>query len=156
MAYVITNKQKSISFISKDLIQLQGQYSGYQTYENGIEGHLITISDADFTSVVANEKDIKVNEDLTVTLTDITYDENRVLGFASKQELDNHINFFKERLKEVIERRISPSSYKDELIAYKALLENFDTSSISYPLTMTFERYLINQNQPVLSYLQII
>jgi thiamine phosphate synthase YjbQ (UPF0047 family) len=156
MAYVITNKQKSISFISKDLTQLQGQYPGYQTYENGIEGHLITISDADFTSVVANEKDIKVNEDLTVTLTDITYDENRVLGFASKQELDNHINFFKERLKEVIERRISPSSYKDELIAYKALLENFDTSSISYPLTMTFERYLINQNQPVLSYLQII
>ena len=156
MAYVITNKQKSISFISKDLIQLQGQYSGYQTYENGIEGHLITISDADFTSVVANEKYITVNEDLSVTLNDIIYDANRVLGFASKQELDNHINFFKERLKEVIERRISPSSYKDELIAYKALLENFDTSSISYPLTMTFERYLINQNQPVLSYLQII
>ena len=156
MAYVITNKQKSISFISKDLIQLQGQYSGYQTYENGIEGHLITISDADFTSIVANEKYITVNEDLSVTLNDIIYDANRVLGFASKQELDNHINFFKERLKEVIERRISPSSYKDELIAYKALLENFDTSSISYPLTMTFERYLINQNQPVLSYLQII
>ena len=156
MAYVITNKQKSISFISKDLIQLQGQYPGYQTYENGIEGHLITISDADFTSVVANEKYITVNEDLSVTLNDIIYDANRVLGFASKQELDNHINFFKERLKEVIERRISPSSYKDELIAYKALLENFDTSSISYPLTMTFERYLINQNQPVLSYLQII
>ena len=156
MAYVITNKQKSISFISKDLTQLQGQYPGYQTYENGIEGHLITISDADFTSVVANEKYITVNEDLSVTLNDIIYDANRVLGFASKQELDNHINFFKERLKEVIERRISPSSYKDELIAYKALLENFDTSSISYPLTMTFERYLINQNQPVLSYLQII
>jgi hypothetical protein len=55
-----------------------------------------------------------------------------------------------------LKERISPSSYKDELIAYKALLENFDTSSISYPLTMTLERYLINQNQPVLSYLQII
>ena len=94
MAYVITNKQKSISFISKNLIQLQGQYSGYQTYENGIEGHLITISDAAFTSVVANEKYITVNEDLSVTLNDIIYDANRVLGFASKQELDNHINFF--------------------------------------------------------------
>ena len=156
MAYVITNKQKSISFISKNLIQLQGQYSGYQTYENGIEGHLITISDADFTSVVANEKKITVNEDLSITLTDITYDANNVLGFASKQELDNHINFLKERLKDVIERKISPSSYKDELIAYKTLLENLDTASISYPLAMTLERYLMNQNQPVLSYLQII
>ena len=156
MAYVITNKQKSLSFISKDLTQLQGQYSGYQTYENGIEGHLITISDADFTSVVANEKDIKVNEDLTVTLTDITYDANRVLGFASKQELDNHINSLKEQLKEVLERKKTSSSYRDELIAYKTLLENLDTASISYPLAMTLERYLMNQNQTVLSHLQII
>jgi hypothetical protein len=151
MAYVITNKQKSISFISKDLTQLQGQYPGYQTYENGIEGHLITISDADFTSVVANEKYITVNEDLSVTLN-----ANRVLDLASKQELDNHINFLKERLKHVIERNIPPNSYRDELIAYKTLLENFDTDSISYPLAMTLERYLMNQNQPVISYLQII
>ena len=151
MAYVITNKQKSISFISKDLTQLQGQYPGYQTYENGIEGHLITISDADFTSVVANEKYLTVNEDLSVTLN-----ANRVLGFASKQELDNHINFLKERLKDVIERNIPPSSYRDELIAYKTLLENLDTDSISYPLAMTLERYLMNQNQPVLNHLQII
>ena len=156
MAYVITNKQKSISFISKDLTQLQGQYPGYQTYENGIEGHLITISDADFTSVVANEKYITVNEDLSVTLNDIIYDANRVLGFASKQELDNHINFLKERLKEVIEQKSKPSSFKDELIAYKTLLENLDTASISYPLAMTLERYLMNQNQPILSHLQII
>jgi len=151
MAYVITNKQKSISFISKDLTQLQGQYPGYQTYENGIEGHLITISDADFTSVVANEKYITVNEDLSVTLN-----ANRVLGFASKQELDNHINFLKERLKDVIERNIPPNSYRDELIAYKTLLENLDTASISYPLAMTLERYLMNQNQTVLSHLQMI
>jgi hypothetical protein len=151
MAYVITNKQKSISFISKDLTQLQGQYPGYQTYENGIEGHLITISDADFTSVVANEKYITVNEDLSVTLN-----ANRVLSFASKQELDNHINFLKEKLKEVLERKKTSSSYRDELIAYKTLLENFDTDSISYPLAMTLERYLMNQNQPVLSCLQII
>jgi hypothetical protein len=47
-------------------------------------------------------------------------------------------------------------SYKDELIAYKTLLENLDTDSISYPLAMTLERYLMNQNQPVLSHLQII
>ena len=156
MAYVITNKQKSISFISKDLTQLQGQYPGYQTYENGIEGHLITISDADFTSVVANEKYITVNEDLSVTLNDIIYDANRVLGFASKQELDNHINSLKKKLKEVLERKKTSSSYRDELIAYKTLLENLDTDSISYPLAMTLERYLMNQNQPVLNHLQII
>jgi len=156
MAYVITNKQKSLSFISKDLTQLQGQYPGYQTYENGTEGHLITISDADFTSVVANEKYITVNEDLSVTLNDIIYDANRVLGFASKQELDNHINSLKEQLKEVLERKKTSSSYRDELIAYKTLLENLDTDSISYPLAMTLERYLMNQNHPVLSHLQMI
>ena len=156
MAYVITNKQKSLSFISKDLTQLQGQYPGYQTYENGTEGHLITISDADFTSVVANEKYITVNEDLSVTLNDIVYDANRVLGFASKQELDNHINSLKEQLKEVLERKKTSSSYRDELIAYKTLLENLDTASISYPLAMNLTRYLMNQNHPVLSHLQII
>ena len=62
----------------------------------------------------------------------------------------------KEKLKEVLERKKTSSSYRDELIAYKTLLENLDTDSISYPLAMTLERYLMNQNQTVLSHLQII
>ena len=156
MAYVITNKHKSVSFISKDLTQLQGQYPGYQTYENGVEGHLITISDSDFTLLIAGEREITVNEDLSITLSNIVYDENNVLGFASKEELDNHISFLIEKLKTIIETKITPSSYKDDLIAYKTLLENLNTASISYPLAMNLERYLINQNQPILGHLQII
>lgn len=152
MAYIITNKQKSVSFISKDLTQLQEQYPGYQTYENGIEGHLITISDADFNLLVAEEKEIRINEDLSVNLIDKTYD----LGFSSKEELDNHISSLIKRLEEVIERKKSPNSYKDELIAYKALLQNLNTASINYPLATTLERYLMDQNQPVIGHLQII
>ena len=156
MAYVITNKQKSVSFISKDLTQLQGQYPGYQIYENGVEGHLINISDEDFTLLVAGEKNITINEDLSINLTNPLYDEKNALGFASKEELDNYISSLKEKLQNSIESRLESSSYKDELIAYKALLENLNTTSISYPLAMNLERYLINQNQAVLGHLQIV
>jgi hypothetical protein len=41
-------------------------------------------------------------------------------------------------------------TFKNELSAYKTLLENLDTSSITYPLNTTLEKYLIDQGNTVL------
>lgn len=149
MAYIVTNKEKNISFISKDLEQLSGQYPGYEIYENGIAGHLITISDADFNLLISHQKEVTVNSDLSVTLTD------KVLGYSSKENLDSYISTIKERINHSINQRYNDSVYKNELETYKTLLENLNTSSISYPLNTSLEKYLIDQGNTILNPLQI-
>lgn len=149
MAYIVTNKEKSISFFSKNLEQLSGQYPGYEIYENGIAGHLITISDADFNLLISHQKEATVNSDLSVTFAD------KVIGFSSKEQLDSYISLIKERINNSIHQRESDSTYKNELETYKTLLENLNTSSITYPLNTSLEKYLIDQGNTILNPLQI-
>ena len=155
MAYIVTNKEKSISFISKDLEQLSGQYPGYEIYKNGIAGHLITISDADFNLLISHQKEATVNSDLSVTLTDKVLAADEVPGFSSKEQLDSYISVIKERINHSIHQRESDNTYKNELETYKTLLENLNTSSITYPLNTSLEKYLIDQGNTILSPLQI-
>ena len=155
MAYIVTNKEKSISFISKDLEQLSGQYPGYEIYKNGIAGHLITISDADFNLLISHQKEATVNSDLSVTLTDKVLAADEVPGFSSKEQLDSYISAIKERINDSINQRTDGNIYKNQLKTYNTLLENLNTSSITYPLNTSLEKYLIDQGNTILSPLQI-
>jgi len=154
MAYIVTNLEKSISFISKDLEQAKAQYNGIEIYQNGLAGHFITISDADFNTLLSNEKIPVVNSDLSVTLRDRVAD-GAILDFSSKEKLDKYISSLKERISDVMKRK-KEGLFKNELSAYKALLENLDTSSITYPFNTTLEKYLIDQGNTVLHPLQIV
>ena len=153
MAYIVTNLEKSISFISKDLEQAKAQYNGIEIYQNGLAGHFITISDADFNTLLSNEKIAVVNSDLSVTLRDRA--DGEILDFSSKEKLDVYISSLKERISDIMKRK-KEGLFKNELSAYKTLLENLDTSSITYPLNTTLEKYLIDQGNTVLHPLQII
>ena len=147
MAYITTNLNKSVLFISKDLEQLQGQCPSYEMYEVGTGGHMINISDADFNPLVTGEKMVIVNNDLSVTLKD------PIGNISSKEELDTIISDIKKEITKVLTFK-KDGSFKNELIVYKTLLENLDTSSISFPI-VSLEKYLNDQNQPFLNSLQI-
>lgn len=153
MAYIVTDLEKIISFISKDLEQAKAQYNGIEIYQNGLAGHFITISDADFNTLLSNEKIAVVNSDLSVTLRDRA--DGEILDFSSKEKLDKYISSLKERISDVLQNK-EESTFKNELSAYKTLLENLDTSSISYPFNTPLEKYLIDQGNTVLHSLQII
>jgi len=153
MAYIVTNLEKSISFISKDLEQAKAQYNGIEIYQNGLAGNFITISDTDFNTLLLNEKIAVVNSDLSVTLRDRVAD-GAILDFSSKEKLDKYISSLKERISDVLQNK-EESTFKNELSAYKTLLENLDTSSITYPFNTTLEKYLIDQGNTVLHTLQI-
>ena len=153
MAYIVTNREKNITFISKDLEQAKAQYNGIEIYQNGLAGHFITISDADFNTLLSNEKIAVVNSDLSVTLRDRA--DGEILDFSSKEKLDKYISSLKERISDVLQNK-EESTFKNELSAYKTLLENLDTSSITYPFNTTLEKYLIDQGNTVLHTLQII
>ena len=56
MAYIVTNKEYSLSFIAKDLDQLKSVYPGYEVYKSGEHGHLIEITNEDFVALQADEK----------------------------------------------------------------------------------------------------
>jgi len=152
MAYIVTNREKNITFISKDLEQAKAQYNGIEIYQNGLAGHFITISDADFNTLLSNEKIAVVNSDLSVTLRDRA--DGEILDFSSKEKLDKYISSLKERISDVLQNK-EESTFKNELSAYKTLLENLDTSSITYPFNTTLEKYLIDQGNTVLHTLQI-
>ena len=153
MAYIVTNREKNITFISKDLEQAKAQYNGIEIYQNGLAGHFITISDADFNTLLSNEKIAVVNSDLSVTLRDRA--DGEILDFSSKEKLDVYISSLKERISYVMKRK-KEGLFKNELSAYKTLLENLDTSSITYPFNTTLEKYLIDRGNTVLHTLQII
>ena len=106
MAYAITNKDYSLSFISKDQNELSCQFPGYVMYQNGTAGYCFEISNNDSINLY----------------------------------LPKHIS----------------NSFGTELQAYKTLVENFDTSSLTYPTNISFERHLLNLGHPIISTLQIV
>jgi len=151
MAYVFTNKTPTqLVFGSKDLEQASLQYPGWVSYQNGQAGEMFTVSDADFVLLQTQEKIWSHNGTNYVLL-----DSTRVGFNNNKEMMDIEINHRVNRINEILGRYES-NSFGAELQAYKTVLQNLDTSSISYPLTTTLERYLINQGHPIVGYLQMV
>ena len=61
-----------------------------------------------------------------------------------KEELDTIISYMKKNITDVLPFK-KDGSFKNELIAYKTLLEDLDTSSISFPI-VSLEKYVKDQN----------
>jgi hypothetical protein len=158
MAYAITNKDYSLSFISKDLEQLKLQYPGYAHYQNGLAGHLVTLSDADFILLQANEK-VFSYDGTTVTLNDLQTGSNPEIThptFSNNEiKLKNYIENIINRIDNVYNKH-SNNSFGVELLAYKNLLQGFDTSSITYPFNKSIERHLLDLSHPIICTLQMV
>jgi len=149
MAYVVTNKNYSLTFISKDLEQASFQYGGLGIYLNGHAGYVIEISDADFIALQTSQKEYAHNG-TSMVLTDKTSKP-----FANETELKSYIDNVTKTLNTIINKH-SDNSYKAECVAYKSLLENLDTSTITYPLNKSLEKHLYDLGHPILSPLQLL
>jgi hypothetical protein len=158
MAYAITNKNYSLSFISKDLEQLKLQYPGYAHYQNGLAGHLVTLSDADFILLQVNEK-VFSYDGTTVILNDLQTEPNPEIThpiFSNNETiLKNHIEYIISAIDRAYNKH-SKNSFGEELLAYKNLLQGLDTSEITYPLNKSVERHLLDLGHPIIGTLQMV
>lgn len=150
MAYAITNKEHSLSFISKDQNELSCQFPGYAMYQNGTAGYCFEISNDDFIKLQTLEKQFSYDQN-QVTLVDFS----TPVIFSSEQQLKDHIKMILDSLNQYLPKHIS-NSFGTELQAYKTLVENFDTSSLTYPTNVSFERHLLNLGHPIISTLQMV
>lgn len=149
MAYIITCKNKVPNWIAKDLneLKIHPQYIMYQTNRSG---YVIEISDQDYNQLATNEKVVSsIDDNLNVTFVD------RNMSFETKSKLDEYVSIVKEKIKKNLEYNFN-NDYFANVLAYKQVINNLDTSSISYPLNMSLEQYLLNNNQKTLSLLQLM
>lgn len=152
MAYVVTNKEYSMSFVCENETQLHDQLSDYITYENGQNGHIITITDDQFSALQNCDKTFKwVNNAATFP------DNDHTISFASKQDLDTYIKMLQDKIRSLLNDKYrADSTYKTQLEQYVSILNNLDTSSITYPLNSSLEKHLKNNGHTVLGYLQLV
>ena len=130
MAYIVTNKEKKLSFISKDLEQLKKQIpTMYETYMAGICGYVIEISQTNFDLLKNNTKQVDLIDDSL----NVTYKNHDNHIYSNKEEIDLYIEKLKKDVKEKIGH--TEGVYNDELISYQNTLNNFDTSSLNYPFS---------------------
>jgi hypothetical protein len=157
MAYIVTNKEYSLSFIAKDLDQLKSVYPGCEVYKSGEHGHLIEITNEDFVALQADEK-FYYNEGSNWVIQNT---RNKVGELPiqdpiilNEDQLNKEINLRVERLTNKL-KLITSGTLHNEMKAYKTLLENLDKSTITYPINSTLEKYLKDQGKPIVSLLQI-
>ena len=149
MAYIITCKNKVPNWIAKDLneLKIHPQYILYQTNQSG---YVIEISDQDYNQLATHKKVVSsIDDNLNVTFVD------KNISYKTKDKLDEYVSNVKERIERNLNMNID-GDYTANLLAYKQVIDNFDTSSISYPLNMSLEQYLLSNNQKALSLLQLM
>jgi len=149
MAYAVTNNQNSLSFISKDSQQLGLQCPNYASLESTNSGKVLEITEDQFISL---QKGIKqfTYDGSTITLVDNT------LNFPqNEQSLIDVINFHKEAIDQVLIKHKN-NAFGIELNSFKTVLENIDTSSITYPMTKSLMQYCLDNDNDIISVLQMI
>ena len=149
MAYIITCKNKVPNWIAKDLneLKIHPQYILYQTNQSG---YVIEISDQDYNQLATDQKVVSsIDDNLNVTFVD------RNISYQTKAKLDEYVSIVKEKIEKNLNMDID-GDYIANVLAYKQVIDNFDTSSISYPLNMSLEQYLLSNNQKALSLLQLM
>jgi len=132
MAYLIFNNQNQLSKIAANDLERDSQNLILSDYS------VVTVSDADFlkvkTGVVLTSYDGS-----NVSLTDhsdiIITDENML-----KSIIQSILNSLEQFLK-----GNQDNSLYNSVNDYKSTLENFDTSSVTFPLNKTWEQYC-NEN----------
>lgn len=150
MAYVISNTYGSAQHLAKTMEELHilvGGASNLGLYTEGHAGALHTISDEDFVNLQTGQK-IFNYENSTITYTD-----NPLAVVTSKELLDSDIQNKIKEIDQDLERKKQPTIVT-KLNNWKTVLQNLDTSALSYPINSTIEKYLLDQGQEIFSPLQ--
>jgi len=146
MAFVILNNNRSFCFVSASNEDIDSCIGTRGCLETGNCGYKVTISEDDFNSIRLYEKSFVSSDGSTVVL------EDHNVSFANQAELDKEIerkiDYFKSR------KDHKSSGFKTRMDNMITALSDIDTSSISYPLNKSIEKYLDEQGTTVLSDLQ--
>lgn len=149
MAYLLTNNHYSIISMSKNMEEVKAKEPRWQTFQLGIAGHLVEISDSDFLAV-QNDTNVITCNGGNVSLSP----SKKTDKYKNEEELQGYINSIIKNIDYKLPS-YSDGSFKQEVLNYKETLKSIDTSSISYPMQITLEQYLLNQNIPIIGYLQL-
>jgi len=150
MAYLLTNLEYFPMAIAKDMEEVKLKETRWQAFQLGKIGHLVEISNSDFVSLQTALKDIVYDGTNTSLI-----DRERIRFSQNAEELQNSINLLVQQVDDVIPKYVN-TSFETELNNYKTNLQSIDTSSISYPMDVSIEQYLLNQNKSILGYLQLV
>lgn len=139
MAFAILSKDKCLSMVSPSNDDLDAVTASRGTLEAGICGFKVTISDADYNGLRFREKKFISYDGSTVVLEDLSW------SYQNEAELIDDIKHRREKIKARKDHNETSSSFKTRLEAMDTALANIDTSSITYPLNKSVEKYLSDQ-----------
>jgi hypothetical protein len=138
----------SIAENNSDLTSLNIDQSNYK---------IIEVSQTNFDAVkYGTKKIIKYNSDniIYINIEDILARPNTTHFFNTKENLNNYIENYKNRIKQFTENNKNHSLF-DRWNNYYNQLNSLNLDSITYPLDKSLEQYFKDQNQTSLSPLQI-
>ena len=144
MAYIITinNRLYKIAANETDKNEHVATYPPYVANE---------ISDSDFTKIKSGVSHIVVSADGT-----ISFQEDSSCVFENADELNEYLNFVKSCMAPFLNQSVNSSkAIFSEINTYKSLLDSFDTSSVSFPLNSSWEKYCEDNSIAYISTLQI-
>ena len=111
------------------------------------------VTDSDFNKVKKQTAGASVSGD-TVTVTDFEHIEDPNI-YNDENSLQNYHSNIISKIDQFINWGYEYKSLYGAITSYKTLLEGFDTSTITYPMTKTWEEYCEDNSITYVSPLQI-
>lgn len=149
MAYVVVyHDNNSVYCVSESVEQYKCQITNYELFENQTIGKIIPISDSDFNLIQTYEKSVSYDGN------NIILNDNPLLN-KTKEQIDNEIKHLIESI-EYIYPKHKDNNFGVQINAFKDLLNNFDSSTLTYPHLGNVTKYLKDQNNPVICSLQLV
>lgn len=147
MAHLIVYNNNSVICISESVEQYKLQIPNYGLFENEQIGKIVSISDSNFNLIQTDQKMVSYDG------TNVILDDSPIFD-RSQNDMDNQKQFLLDRIENILPKH-KDNNFGTEINAFKQLLINFDTSTISYPYSGSLIKYLKEQNNPVISHLQL-
>jgi len=147
MAIALITEFNRVFLISENMEKLKFQYPHYGLFENNHAGKMINISQEDFDILQEDTKEATYNG---TNLIFKPYD----IVLKRKEDMDITIKSMIEKIDRAYKKHQN-NAWGAELNAFKTLLNNIDTSSISFPYNGTLQTYLKSQGHSIISSLQI-
>ena len=141
MAYFIFHSDNLISIAANETDKNSLPIPDVYTVKN--------VSDSDFLKVKKQIAGVSISGD-NVVVTD--YESN---GFNDEDGLQIYHKGILSRINEFLNAGNEDKSFHGAITTYKTLLEGFDTSTITYPMTKTWEEYCEDNSIAYVSPLQI-
>jgi hypothetical protein len=147
MAIALITEHNQVFLISENMEKLKFQYPHYGLFENNHAGKMINISQEDFNLLKEGTNNVTYNG------TSLVF-ETLGIVWERKEDMDVTIKSMIEKIDRAYKNNEN-NAWGAELNAFKTLLNNIDTSSISFPYNGTFQTYLKSQGHSIISTLQI-